>query len=132
MRIRTIGKRNIFINNFTKYGKKRNEVIQAMTEKGCQIIKEYKESCNSRVFLGYTNEYVTLANYAARVCRDGSYEEKYTKGMYSPLPSSMKTFYIRKVKQDKDGNRDALERTIRIKNGKLVFEDETKETVRNK
>ena len=44
----------------------------------------------------------------------------------------MKTFYIRKVKQDKDGNRDALERTIRIKNGKLVFEDETKETVRNK
>ena len=124
MKIRTIGKSHIFINNFTKYGKKRNKFIKAMTDKGCKIIKEYHENCNSRVYLGYINEYVQLANYAVRICRDGSYEEKYTKGVYSPFPSSMKTFYISKVKQDKNGNITTLERTIQDKNDKVILNEQ--------
>lgn len=131
MKIRTVNFNNMGISNNTPYNRKKLEIIQNMINNGCQIITEC-ERPNACIYLGYINKYVPLANYAAKVCEDGSYTEKYTRGMYSPLPSSMKTFYLRKVKYDKDGNTDSLERTIKIKNGKLVFKDETKETKKNK
>ena len=122
MKIKTVTDNNLRLNNLTKYGRMRNQIIQKMKDNGCQIIKEYRENCNSRVYLGYVNEFVRLANFSARVQRNGAYEEKYCMGIYSPIPSSAKTFYVEKVKNDDQNNEIISTRKIKIKNGVVVEE----------
>lgn len=123
MQIRTINISDIGISKNTQYGKKRLEVIQNMINKGCKIIKEY-ENQNAYVYFGYINKYVTLANYAARVNDDGSYEETYTRKMRSPFPSSMQTIYLKKTTHDRDGFTNILEKTTKTKGGEIVSEQE--------
>lgn len=125
MKTRIVSNREIFFNKFTPYGRRRNLVISQLKDHGCKIIRECKESCCSRVYLGYQNEYVSLANYAMRVCRDGSAQFKYSKAMYSPIPSSVKSYTVKKLYQDSNGNQSTESRFLKVQDGKILKYEKT-------
>jgi len=126
MKTRVVDMNRISLNNLTRYGRKRNEAIWKMMDKGCEIIKEYRESCNTRVYIGYKSAYHTMADCVTRVHRNGTVEQKETNAMCSPFPGGMKTYHVEKIKEDKNGYIHLLNRLIKIKNGKVIFKDELK------
>lgn len=121
MKTRIIGDKEIFLNKFSAYGKKRNLVIRQLKDHGCEVIRERKEGCCSRVYLGYINEYFPLANYAMRVCRDGSVQFKHSKAIYSPLPTSLKSYSINKLYVDSHGNETQKSSELKVQDGKILY-----------
>ena len=120
MKIQIIGSKEIRINKLTKYGRKRNQAIQELKNKGCQVIREYKENFNSRVLLGYKDNSSDMAAYAFRVCRNGCSEEKHSYMSDSSLSPSVTTYYVDKVKKDGHGNEEVINKEITIDNGNVV------------
>lgn len=110
----------IFLNSRTKAGKVRTELMDRMEDAGCKVFRERAVGCNSRVILGYKNDFVDFANYSARIFSDGSYEYKYSDSKHSPIPSSLKTFVYRKYTVDKNGNTDVKLRNYTRQDNKIL------------
>lgn len=124
MKTRIIGNRDVFLNKFSEYGRRRNKVIRQLQDQGCSIIYERKENCNSRVYLGYMNQYVPRANYAVRICRNGTEQFKYSESKYSPIPSSLKSYKFVKQYQDANGNQQRKLHSLKVQDGRIL-ENET-------
>ena len=119
MKIQSTINKFIFNNRFFKARATRLEAIDEIKDNGCKIIRERAIGCKSRVILGYKNEYSDLASMAAKVSSDGSFEYKYSSAVYSPIPSSKKTYSIRKVKTDRHGNTDVEIKKLVTQDGKI-------------
>ena len=128
MKIQSTINNFIFHNRFLKARAVRQEAIDEIADNGCKVIKERVIGCKSRVLLGYKNEYSDLAEVAARVSADGSFEYKYSSAIYSPIPSSKKTYSIRKVRTDKNGNTEVETKKLVTQDGK-IYDNYSKKTM---
>lgn len=133
MQIKATSTANTILGKFFKYNKNKKEFADLFRSNGCSIIKEKKLNCNTTAILGYKNEYVSYANYSALISRNGKTEIKYSNMNRSPLPSSMKDFYIEKQKVDKEGNKEFYNRrTLISHNGEIIKNTEHKQITKNR
>jgi hypothetical protein len=126
MKTRVVNVNNVSVNNLTQYGRKRNDAIWNMLDRGYQVIREYRENWNSRIYIGYRNKYTDKAEYIIRVCRNGAVETKETRAMCSHFPGGVKSYCIEKTRENVDGSISFLRKLLKIKNGKTILKDELK------
>lgn len=119
-----------FLCRISNFCRNKKESIDMLREKHYGVIKERKLNRNTSVFLGYKNEYISYANMAILVSRDGTKEIKYSDSKSSPLPTSVRRFNMRKDITKKNGDKEYYERsTLFNPNGIITKNTEHKQEV---
>lgn len=112
MKTRIIGPVDKITNNFTKYGRERNNLISELKQIGINHIRERKLPNNSRVMVCYKDKASSRVEYAFKVNPDLSLEQKEYRSstIFSPVRTVIKN--ISRIFADNKGKEIKQEEKI--------------------